>query len=139
MVYIDVTTTNEFILNINNNLRDWYGSSGSPIGASILFTFTHVLSDKTTQTNCIIDPVSGVYEFVGATNGRYTEFYMSSSEAQSYMSYDGEYSVTITNDQQAILYKSIWKVTGNSEIEENPFVEYQSDNENNDSFIYIEE
>jgi hypothetical protein len=50
---------------------------------------------------------------------------MESSEAQAYMSYDGEYSVTITNDQQAVLYNGIWKVTGNSEIEENPFVEYK--------------
>lgn len=134
MIYINVTQTNEFILNINNNVRDWLAS-----GDSVNFSFTHIMSDKTTTATAPIDPTSGVYDFFGSYNGRYTEFYMNSTSSQSLMTYDGEYNVIITNDNSEVLYKGIWKVTGNSEIEENPFVEYQSDNENNDSYIYIEE
>jgi len=141
MVYINVTQTNEFTLNINNNLRDWYGSSPTgPIDAVMVFRFKHILSDKTRISSCIMDQTTPVNpDFFGASNGRYCEFYMSASEAESYMSYDGEYLVTIHNDNQQLLYSGIWKVKGNSETEENPFIEYTSDNETNDNYIYIEE
>lgn len=137
MIYIDVTTNNEFTLNINNNVRDWLGDS-----SILTFTFTHILSNRVRTSDAKIDPdpISPDWdEFFGSFNGRYTEFYMVSSLSRQLMGYDGEYNIVIVNDKSEVLYKGIWKVTGNSEAEENPFVEYQSDNEDNTSYIYIEE
>ena len=137
MIYIDVTTNNEFTLNINNNVRDWLGDS-----SILTFTFTHILSNRVRTSDAKIDPdpiSPDLDEFFGSFNGRYTEFYMVSSLSRQLMGYDGEYNIVIVNDKSEVLYKGIWKVTGNSEAEENPFVEYQSDNEDNTSYIYIEE
>ena len=138
MIYIDVTQTNEFTLNINNNVRDWLGDSNL-----LTFIFTHILSGRRVATIAPIDPVPPIdpnyKDFFGSFNGRYTEFYMTGPAAASYMIYDGEYDILIRNDNNEILYKGIWKVTGNSSAEENPFVEYESDNEDNRSYIYIEE
>lgn len=133
MIYINVTQTNEFVLNINNNVRNWLAG-----GDSVDFSFTHIMSENLTTQTVPIDPI-GVYNFFGSFNGRYTEFYLSSSTAQTLFIYDGEYSVVIRNDDNEVLYRGIWNVTGNSSIEEQPFIEYQSDNENNSAFIYIEE
>jgi hypothetical protein len=142
MVYINTNTDNEFVLNINNNVRDFPGGSNPDI---ISFNFTHVLSNDKRFTTCFVNPdpitpfVPPVGDFYCATNDRYTEFFMIKALAQGMMIYDGEYEVLIRNSDLVPLYKGIWQVTGNSVVEENPFIEYQSDNEENNSYIYIEE
>ena len=136
MIYINVTEDNEFTLNVNNNVRDPF-----PNG-EVDMVFKHILSDRSeTYTGIKIDPPAGdpsTTTFFGSHNGRYTEFWVKDTIIASLCAYDGEYQVVMTNDE-VVLYRGIWKITGNSEVEENPFIEYQSDNENNDSYIYIEE
>jgi hypothetical protein len=135
MVYINVTQDNEFVLNINNNSRNPFPED------SVDVLSTHILSDHSVNRTCEINPPSGDPSsdiFFAVTNGRYSEFWMSRDTASEMFIYDGEYDITITNGNE-ILYKGIWKATGNSEAEENPFIEYTSDNERNDNYIYIEE
>ena len=137
MIYINVNENNEWVLNINNNVRNFPSESGcNP--CVLQYRFTHILSDQLKVGTCELD-TTGPLDFFATWNDRYLETYITSDYIKSLTPYDGEYDVEIRNDQTVILYKGIWKVTGNSEAEENPFVEYQSDNENNDSYIYIEE
>jgi hypothetical protein len=141
MVYIDVNETNEWVLNINNNVRDPFPQN-TPDPAYVVYRFKHILSDKDVGYLMYIDPPGGHSSTdvaFGVTNGRYTEFWWNQTEIPGTLVYDGEYDVTITNENNVVLYNGIWKITGNSEVEENPFVEFQSDNEDNNSFIYIEE
>ena len=141
MIYIDVNENSEWVLNINNNVRDPFPQN-TPDPAYVVYQFKHILSDRQVNYLMYIDPPGGhssVDTAFGVTNGRYTEFYWVQSEIPDTLLYDGEYDVTIKNEDNVVLYNGIWKVTGHSDTEENPFVEYQSDNENNDNYIYIEE
>jgi len=138
MIYIDVTRENEWVLNINNNVRDFGG-----VDKLIAYRFTHVLSNRKKTVTCPIDQNPSGFDLWGVTNARYVEFYLNPN-SQWIFPYDGEYSIEIWDPGDVdspfqLLYKGIWKVTGNSAVEENPFVEYQSDNEDNTSYIYIEE
>lgn len=140
MIYIDVTTDNEWVLNINNNVKNPFPASNPP--ANVTYTFTHILSAHLSSYVFTINPPAGdpsVDLGFGATNARYTEFYWVQSEAASTLVYDGEYDITIKNEDNVVLYRGLLSVNGNSALEENPFVEYQSDNESNNSFIYIAE
>lgn len=140
MVYIDVTTNNEWVLNINNNVKDPFPYDTLP--PNVTYEFKHILSSYLSSYVMTIDPPAGhssVDLGFGVTNGRYTEFYWRQSEVSSTLLYDGEYDITIKNEDNVVLYNGIWNVKGNSELEENPFVEYQSNNEDNETFIYIEE
>jgi len=135
MVYINVTQDNEFVLNINNNSRSPFPED------EVGVLSTHILSDYSVNRTCKINPPSGdpsTNIFFAVTNGRYTEFWMSQTTASEMFVYDGEYDITISNGNE-VLYNGIWKATGNSETEENPFIQYTSDNERNDNYIYIEE
>jgi hypothetical protein len=143
MIYIDVRLeANEFWLNINNNVRDAF--PGSFDVKSIIFTFTHILSDRSRNEPANVWSVdynipSLPVAIWGTYNNRYIEFHAEDTYLNSSLPYDGEYKVSIKNENNVNLYHGIWKVTGNSETEENPFVQYESDNENNDNYIYIEE
>lgn len=135
MVYINVTEANEFTLNINNNVRTPFPDD------EVILTAVHILSDKTVSQTAKIDPPAGdpsYTTFYGNYNARYTEFWMSQALSVATFSYDGEYDVTITNGV-GVLYNGIWVSTGNSEVEQNPFIQYESDNESNQNYIYIEE
>ena len=141
MVYINVAQDNEFTLNINNNVRDPF--PGDFEVKSISIHFKHILSDRDVidtanvwSTDVSVEPLPNA--IWGTYNDRYIEF-LAEQEYLTGLVYDGEYKVSITNEDGVNLYHGIWKITGNSEIEENPFVEYQSDNEDNNSYIYIEE
>lgn len=141
MIYIDVTSDNEFVLNINNNVRDFEG-----LDNLIAMRSTHVLSHTVRTVNGIPTngPATAPDWIWGTANARYIEFWMSQEAAAYCFPYDGEYEITFydTGDIETaahVLYKGIWKITGNSSAEENPFVEYESDNEDNTSYIYIEE
>lgn len=135
MVYINVNQANEFTLNINNNVRDPF-----PDG-DVILTAVHILSDKTVSQTAKIDPPAGdpsYTTFYGNYNARYTEFWINMLLSRETFSYDGEYDVTISNGVQTV-YNGIWIATGNSLIEQNPFIQFESDNESNENYIYIEE
>ena len=143
MVYIDVTLqANEFWLNLNNNARDPFPSDFNV--STIFFSFTHILSDITQREPANVWSVdynipnlpSAIW---GTYNDRYIEFYAENIYLNTKVPYDGEYKVSITNEDGVNLYHGLWKVTGNSEIEQNPFIQYESNNEDNNSYIYIEE
>ena len=141
MVYINVNENSEWVLNINNNVRDPFPKN-SPMPPSVVYEFKHILSDRSVFYLMYIDPPGGHSSLdtaFGVTNGRYTEFYWKQTEIPFTVIYDGEYDVTIKNEDNVVLYNGIWKVTGHSEIEQNPFIQYESNNEDNNSYIYIEE
>jgi hypothetical protein len=151
MIYIDVTKSNEFALNINNNQRGWPNNyAGSPPvqqdTGNVQFRFTHILSNHFTFYSPVIcypltyqDPIPpSSARFYGRYNDRYVDFEWQQAYIGDKLIYDGEYLVEV-NEAGTTLYEGIWKVTGNSSVESDPFVEYQSDNEGNDNYIYIEE
>jgi hypothetical protein len=95
MVYIDVRLeANEFWLNINNNVRDAF--PGSFDVKTITFTFTHILSDRTTNDTANVWSVdynipslpSAIW---GTYNNRYIEFHAEGTYLNSSLPYDGEY------------------------------------------------
>lgn len=141
MIYIDKSLShNEFVLNINNNVRNPF--PGQFDVKTVRFTFVHSLSQRTSYENANVWSedynIPGLPVAIwGTYNDRFTEFY-AENQYLSQLRYDGQYDVTIKNEDGVEIYKGIWMVKGNSELEENPFVEYTSDNDNNISFIYIE-
>lgn len=137
MVYINVNEDSEWTLNINNNVREPF-----PTPDELTYTFTHILSNRVSTYVMGINPPAGspfLTTAFGVSNARYTEFWWNQTEIPSTLLYDGEYNVVVRNSSNVLLYTAIWKVTGQSEIEENPFIQYESDNEGNDSYVYIEE
>jgi len=108
MVYIDVTLeANEFWLNINNNARDPF--PGDFDVKTIIFTFTHILSDRTQNEPANVwsvdyDIPSLPVAIWGTYNDRYIEFHAEDTYLNSKLPYDGEYKVSIKNEDGVNLY-----------------------------------
>lgn len=140
MVYITAGQANEFSLNVNNNYRDW-----SAVNSNLSVEVTHSLSNNLYELNCgVITPTNPNPDpsFYAAYNPRYMEFYIDTDKTSYLFPWDGQYYVQIKcatkGGGEAVVYNGIFMVSGNSIIDDNPFIEYRSDNDINESVIYIE-
>lgn len=130
MIYITTLQSNDLTLNINNNAREPF-----PVDGKIYISSEHILSATVGET---VELTAGTPEF--QYNERYTDILLSQSVSRSlFPNYDGEWKIVIRNYDNFVLYRGMVIVSGNNLVESEPFIEYESDNENNESYIYIEE
>lgn len=116
MNYITPNVSNTLTLNVNNNSRDTF--------VSYTLEFTHILSQYV--KTFVIDTTDNT-EY--GSNDRYCEFVFSND-----LLYEGEYQLKIYGNGSILVYTGI---VINGELIET-FIQYESDNENNENYIYIE-
>jgi hypothetical protein len=113
---------NELVLNINNNSRQTF--------SDYTLRFTHVVSQEV--KSYIID-TSNPSQY--AENIRYCEIVLDLKEDD--LNYEGQYLLEIFGDGNSLVFTSMVSLEGNSEPV--PFIEYESDDENNSNYIYIQD
>lgn len=121
MIIINKDDINQIALNINNNSRIAY--------SGYTMVFTHIMS-KEEKTVTIDTSNTSVY----GENDRYCVIILDT--VVETFNYEGEYELKIYGDGTDLVYIGIAKVEGTTE--DNSFVEYQSDNEANDNYIFID-
>jgi hypothetical protein len=121
MILLKKNQQNELVLNINNNSRtDFTGYT---------LTFTHVLSQ---EVKSYVIPKTP--EFYGE-NDRYCELILNLQNDD--LNYEGDYQLQIFGNATNLVYTNLARLLGASE--DVTFVEYESPNETNESFIYIKD
>lgn len=124
MLILNKGQQNELVLNINNNSRtDFSGYT---------LTFTHVVSQEEKSYN--ID-TSDPSEF--AENDRYCEIILNLQNAGQDLNYLGQYQLRIFGNGSNLVYTGMANLNGTEES--TPFTEYISPNEDNESYIYIQD
>lgn len=121
MVILNKGQENELVLNINNNSRSTF--------TGYTLTFVHALSQETKSYT--ID-TSNPAQY--GSNIRYCEIVL--DLANDDLNYAGQYSLQIFGNGTSLVYTIMCDV-----VESNPaneFIQYQSDNEDNSNYIYIE-
>lgn len=113
---------NELVLNINNNSRTTF--------TGYTLTFTHVVSQEV--KSYLID-TSNPAQY--GENIRYCEIIL--DLANDDLNYEGQYLLQIFGNGTNLVFTSMATLEGNSEPV--PFIEYESPDENNSNFIYIED
>jgi hypothetical protein len=121
MILLNKNQLNELVLNINNNSRATF--------TGYTLTFTHVLSQEVKSYN-----IPKIPQLYGANN-RYCEIVLNLQNDD--LNYEGDYLLQIYGDGTNLVYTNLARLSGTSE--DLTFVEYESPNENNESFIYIED
>lgn len=121
MIILQKGQVNELVLNINNNSRTNF--------ATYTLTFVHTLSQI--SKSYVID-TSDNTEY--GENQRYCEIVL--DLAADDLNYEGQYELTIYGNGSALVYTGLARLDGTSE--NNSFVEFISDNENNEQYIYID-
>jgi len=124
MLILNKGQQNELVLNINNNSRtDFSGYT---------LTFTHVVSQEE-KSYTILTSDNTVF----AENIRYCEIILNLQNAGQDLNYLGQYQLQIYGNGTNLVYTGMAVLNGTEES--TPFTEYVSPNENNESYIYIEE
>lgn len=121
MIILNNGAENELILNINNNSRTTFDT--------YVLRFTHALS-QSTKSYTIETSDNTVY----GSNDRYCEIILNLNNNE--LPYSGQYSLEIFGNGANLVYTMMCDV-----INTNPsdtFISYESDNEDNSNFIYIE-
>ena len=121
MIILQKGQVNELAMNINNNSRTDY--------TGYTLTFVHIMSQEI--KSYIID-VSNPAQF--AENDRYCEIVL--NLATSDLNYEGQYQLKIYGNGTALVFTGIVELEGSQE--EPFFTTYQSPNENNENYIYIQ-
>jgi len=121
MIILNKGQQNELILNINNNSRQTF--------TSYVLVFTHALSQEVKSYT--ID-TSDNSEY--GQNNRYCEIILDLQNDD--LNYEGQYQLQIFGNGTSLVYTILCDV-----MDTNPtdtFVSYQSNNEDNENYIYIE-
>jgi hypothetical protein len=121
MIILQKGQVNELTMNINNNSRTDY--------TGYTFTFVHIMSQ---ESKSYLINVSNPAQF--AENIRYCEVVI--DLATDDLNYEGQYQLKVYGNGTALVFTGIVELNG---TEEEPFfTTYQSPNENNENYIYIE-
>lgn len=123
MLILNKGRQNELVLNINNNSRQDF--------VSYTLTFTHALSQEV-KSYVIDTSDSAVY----GENQRYCEIVLNLQTPGQDLNYEGQYQLQIFGDGDKLVYTGLCRLDGTSE--NNSFVSYVSDNEDNENYIYID-
>lgn len=124
MLYIQRSTVNSLVLNINNNSLNQF--------TTYTLSFTHLMSKET--TNFYIS-TSDMAQFT--SNVRYCTITL--DLVINDLPYLGQYQLNVFGDGTQEVYVTIVDVEQPDTVETNPFTEYISPNEINENYIYIQE
>lgn len=124
MLYIQRSTVNSLVLNINNNSLNQF--------TTYTLSFTHLMSKET--TNFYIS-TSDMAQFT--SNVRYCTITLDLVIKD--LPYLGQYQLNVFGDGTQEVYVTIVDVEQPDTVETNPFTEYISPNEINENYIYIQE
>jgi hypothetical protein len=114
---------NELVLNINNNSRtDFSGYT---------LTFTHILSQ---EEKSYVIPTNDPQLF--GENIRYCEIILNLQNDD--LNYEGQYQLKIYGNGTSLVYTGMVRLNGTTE-QGNDFVTYQSPDEDNSNYIYIQD
>ena len=123
MIIMNKGQQNELILNINNNSRtDFSGYT---------LTFTHVLSQ---EEKSYVIPTNDPQLF--GENIRYCEIILNLQDDD--LNYEGQYQLRIYGNGTSLVYTGMVRLNGTTE-QGNDFVTYQSPDEDNSNYIYIQD
>ena len=123
MIIMNKGQQNELILNINNNSRtDFSGYT---------LTFTHILSQ---EEKSYVIPTNDPQLF--GENIRYCEIILNLQNDD--LNYEGQYQLKIYGDGTSLVYTGMVRLNGTTE-QGNDFVTYQSPDEDNSNYIYIQD
>ena len=114
---------NELVLNINNNSRtDFSGYT---------LTFLHILSQ---EEKSYVIPTNDPQLY--AQNIRYCEIIVNLQDDD--LNYEGQYQLDIFGNGTQKVYTGMVRLNGTTE-QGNDFVTYESPNEDNSNYIYIQD
>jgi hypothetical protein len=123
MIIMNKGQQNELILNINNNSRtDFSGYT---------LTFTHILSQ---EEKSYVIPTNDPQLF--GENIRYCEIILNLQDDD--LNYEGQYQLRIYGNGTSLVYTGMVRLNGTTE-QGNDFVTYQSPDEDNSNYIYIQD
>jgi hypothetical protein len=123
MIIMNKGQQNELILNINNNSRtDFSGYT---------LTFTHILSQ---EEKSYVIPTNDPQLF--GENIRYCEIILNLQNDD--LNYEGQYQLKIYGNGTSLVYTGMVRLNGTTE-QGNDFVTYQSPDEDNSNYIYIQD
>ena len=123
MIIMNKGQQNELVLNINNNSRtDFSGYT---------LTFTHILSQ---EEKSYVIPTNDPQLF--GENIRYCEIILNLQNDD--LNYEGQYQLKIYGNGTSLVYTGMVRLNGTTE-QGNDFVTYQSPDENNSNYIYIQD
>ena len=123
MIIMNKGQQNELILNINNNSRtDFSGYT---------LTFTHILSQ---EEKSYVIPTNDPQLF--GENIRYCEIILNLQNDD--LNYEGQYQLKIYGNGSSLVYTGMVRLNGTTE-QGNDFVTYQSPDEDNSNYIYIQD
>lgn len=123
MIIMNKGQQNELILNINNNSRtDFSGYT---------LTFTHILSQ---EEKSYVIPTNDPQLF--GENIRYCEIILNLQNDD--LNYEGQYQLRIYGNGTSLVYTGMVRLNGTTE-QGNTFVTYQSPDEDNSNYIYIQD
>ena len=121
MVILNKGQENELVLNINNNSRQAF--------TGYTLTFVHALSQES-KSYTINKSNPAVY----GENDRYCEIVLDLTSDD--LNYEGQYQLQIFGNGSSLVYTIMCEVIDTNASDE--FIQYQSDNEDNSNYIYIE-
>jgi hypothetical protein len=122
MLYINKGVENTLVLNINNNSRETF--------ATYTLEFTHIMSK---QLKSYIVNTNNPAQYV--QNIRYCQIVLPLNTDD--LNYLGQYQLNIYGDTNTLVFISMVELQGTQET--NPFISYQSPNEVNENYIYIQD
>jgi hypothetical protein len=123
MIIMNKGQQNELILNINNNSRtDFSGYT---------LTFTHILSQEEKSYVVLTNDPQ-----VFGENDRYCEIILNLQNDD--LNYEGQYQLRIYGNGTNLVYTGMVRLNGTTE-KGNDFVTYQSPDEDNSNYIYIQD
>lgn len=121
MIIIKNNEINEISLNINNSTRVTI--------EELKLTFTHVMSKDVKVYEIDVNDNTQY-----GANDRYCEVVLDLIAEP--VTYNGQYELVVEINDYLTALKTIAEIE--PEVEVDPFTEYQSDNEDNENYIYIE-
>ena len=121
MIILQKGQVNELTLNINNNSRVDY--------SGYTLTFRHIVSQEV--KSYLIDTSDNA---VFGENDRYCEIVLDLQTDD--LNYEGQYQLKIYGNGTQLVFTGMAELDGTQE--EPSFVEYVSNNEDNENYIYIE-
>ncbi len=121
MIILNKSQQNELVLNINNNSRDTF--------TGYTLTFIHALSQETKSYT--ISKSSPYY----GQNSRYCEIVLDLGDDD--LNYEGQYQLQIFGNGTTLVYTILCDVVDTNASD--TFIQYQSNNEDNENYIYIQD
>jgi hypothetical protein len=122
MVILNKGQQNELTLNINNNSRQTF--------TGYTLTFVHALSQEV--KSYVID-TSDISEY--GQNDRFCEIILNLQNDD--LNYEGQYQLQIFGNGTSLVYTILCDVVDTNQSD--TFVSYQSNNEDNENYIYIQD